>query len=123
MKPKPKILLIDDEVAFSRLLARTLREYEVRIENTGSAALTTVHDFQPDLILLDLVMPDADGVDLAAQINNGGRTPRIPIIFISALIEFRESNEGHVTHHGYPAFGKPLKLEDVKRVIAKSLGR
>jgi CheY-like chemotaxis protein len=68
---KKRILLIDDDPSFTRLLKLNLEEtgaYEVRTENRGTAALTAAREFKPDLILLDVVMPDMGGGDVAFQI-------------------------------------------------------
>ena len=67
-----RILLVDDEVGITRALALYLTENgdcDVRVENTGSGALETAREFRPDLIFLDIVMPDADGASLASEIS------------------------------------------------------
>ena len=63
---RKRILVIDDEASFTRNLKLNLEEtgeYEVREENKGTEGLTAAREFRPDLILLDVIMPDMAGGD------------------------------------------------------------
>ncbi|MGZ5005485.1 MAG: response regulator, partial [Chthoniobacterales bacterium] len=57
---KPKILIVDDEEGFTKLTKLTLTDYEILEENNSGRALQTARSFEPDLILLDVMMPDFD---------------------------------------------------------------
>ena len=64
----PRILLVDDDVALTRTLALYLREVgncDVRVENVGRLAVAAAREFRPNLVVLDIVMPDADGGSVA----------------------------------------------------------
>ena len=65
-----KILIIDDEVVFTDLMRMNLEktgEFKVKVENESTLALRAAREFEPDVILLDIVMPGMDGGDLSAR--------------------------------------------------------
>jgi len=82
-----KILVVDDLLENLRLLANLLRTegYDIRQAPDGSMALSNVPRFQPDLILLDIMMPDIDGYEVCKQLKASEQSKDIPIIFLSAL--------------------------------------
>lgn len=84
---KGNLLVVDDKPANLRLLSRILvgEGYQVRSALNGQQALNAAYTEPPDLILLDLMMPEMDGYTVAAQLKADPRTQEIPIIFISAL--------------------------------------
>ena len=61
--PKKKILVVDDEKSFTHLVKLALSVYEILEENDSLRALETARQFQPDLMLLDIIMPGIDGRD------------------------------------------------------------
>jgi len=81
-----RILVVDDEASVTDLLAYNLRKalYDVRIASDGRAALRLAGEFQPDLILLDLMLPEVDGLDVCRELR---KSSDIPIIMITALGE------------------------------------
>lgn len=83
------ILVVDDNPDNLRLLAKLLTEhrYKARLAPSGSRALATIRKEAPDLVLLDIVMPGMDGFELCRQLKADERTAKIPIIFISAVLE------------------------------------
>jgi DNA-binding response OmpR family regulator len=82
-----KILVVDDLLENLRLLASLLMEagYEVRRAPDGAMALSNVPRFQPDLILLDIMMPEMDGYEVCQRLKANEQTQGIPVIFLSAL--------------------------------------
>jgi two-component system KDP operon response regulator KdpE len=77
-----KILIVDDESNITRVLRRSLgaHRYEVRTAADGESALETFHDFQPDLIITDLNMPEMNGIELCRAIR---KESEVPIIVLS----------------------------------------
>jgi CheY-like chemotaxis protein len=91
--PKKRLLLVDDEEAFGRLLKLNLEEtgnYEVAVETDGTKAIATARAFQPDLILLDVVMPDTDGGTIGAAVLADKQLHSVPIIYLTAAISRQE---------------------------------
>ena len=82
-----RILVVDDLLENLRLLANllTAEGYSVRKAPDGAMALSNVPRFQPDLVLLDIMMPDIDGFEVCQQLKANEQTKDIPVIFLSAL--------------------------------------
>ena len=82
MTQAPKILVVDDEAQIIRVLRRSLmaHAYEVRTASDGQAALDLFHDWNPDLVITDLSMPEMTGLELCREIR---KTSELPIIVLS----------------------------------------
>lgn len=80
------ILIVDDELNNLRLLSDLLKKqgYKVRAVLSGEMALSAAKANPPDLILLDIMMPDMDGYQVCHQLKNESDTCQIPVIFVSA---------------------------------------
>lgn len=91
----PSILVVDDTSDNLRLLKRVLEsgQCEVRLATDGDLALQSVAASRPDLILLDVNMPDIDGFEVCRRLKADERTKDIPVIFLTALDS--PDNEGH----------------------------
>lgn len=108
-----RILIIDDEPAITRMIRMTLemtKRYQVCEENNAMHALTTAHEFKPDLILLDVIMPGVDGGELARRIKTDATLNGVPLIFLTGTVTKKEAAEGAVTG-GYPLLPKPVSLK------------
>lgn len=117
---KRRILLVDDEVSITRSLAMYLTEVgdcEVLVENAGSQAVAAAREFHPDLIFLDIVMPDADGGTLAAQIKRDPLLQNTPIVFLTALVSQHETHGHEKQIGGYPFLAKPVDPDTVLEYI------
>ena len=88
-KFRGSILIIDDTLNNLTLLERILSKkgYELRLASSGQRGLEAVELTQPDLILLDIMMPGIDGYEVCSRLKASDRTRGIPIIFLSALVE------------------------------------
>ncbi|MEG4501637.1 adenylate/guanylate cyclase domain-containing protein [Microcoleus sp. F10-C6] len=88
-KFRGSILIVDDNLNNLSLLERILSKkgYEVRLAHNGKLAIDSVDLTQPDLILLDIMMPGLDGYEVCNLLKASDRTRGIPIIFLSALVE------------------------------------
>lgn len=117
---KPRILIIDDEPGFTKLTRATLSEYEICEENNPTRALATAKEFGPDLILLDVVMPELDGGDIAAQFHADAALKKVPIVFLTAIVTQQET-EKRKLFGGYPFIAKPITPEKLVESIEKYL--
>ena len=123
---KKRILVIDDEAAFTRMLKLYLegtRAYEVRIENSGAQGLSAALAFKPDLILLDIIMPDVDGTQVGAQIQADEDMRRIPIIFLTAVVSREEVRACEGFIGGQLFIAKPVSAKDVLKQIEHYVGQ
>ncbi len=111
-----RILLVDDDASLTRALALYLTENgncDVRVENAGSRAVATAREFQPDLIFMDIVMPDADGGALAAEIQADPLLRGTPLVFLTVLVSQSETQGGSIQIGTYPFLAKPVDPEIV----------
>ena len=127
MKPdKRRILVVDDEISSTRLLKLNLEatnDYVVRVENTPSAALAAAEAFQPDLILLDVMMPGLDGGDLACRFEASTKLSGVPIVFFTAAAKKHEVASRGGWIGGLPFLSKPASLSEVIGCIETHLGQ
>jgi two-component system OmpR family response regulator len=119
---QPRLLVVDDEPNILELLSATLRfsGFEVCSASTGHEALAMAQSFDPDLIVLDVMMPGIDGFDVARRLRSGG--VRTPVLFLTA----RDSDEDKVTGltiGGDDYVTKPFSLEEVVARIRSILRR
>jgi DNA-binding response OmpR family regulator len=120
---KKKILVVDDETSITRLLKFALEKsgfYEVECENMGSNALTKTKSVRPDVLVLDLNLPDVDGGQIAAVIKEDPSLKNLPIIFLTGNITDEEAQSG-LKIGGHPAMAKPINMEMLLTCIQKSL--
>ncbi len=120
---KGKILIIDDETDFSKLLARRLRiyGYEVFCYDQGNSAFDTTRRIMPDIILMDISLPDISGLDIYQRIRADEVLKKIPIIFLSALHE-KENYCLHVLKaDGF--LKKPCDSAFILRTIERCMGQ
>ena len=127
MENKKKILLVDDDESITRTLKLFLDRrggYEVRTENRGSRVVQIARDFRPDLIVLDIVMPDADGGAIAQDIGEDPQLKSVPIVFLSALIKENEiGGQGVVIGDGgHTYLAKPVEPDALIGHIQERLG-
>jgi CheY-like chemotaxis protein len=122
---KKRILVVDDEPSITRLLKLNLEQtgdYEVATENVPKAALATAEEFRPELILLDVMMPDLDGGDLAAAFQTSPTTKGVPVVFLTATVTREEVRARHGLVGGLPFLAKPVNLHEVLGCLERHLG-
>ncbi len=117
---KPYILIIEDELHIAQLLELnlTLDGYETQILNGGMMAMSTISNKRPNLILLDVMLPDINGVELCATIKK--RYPSIPILILSALGQSSDRIKG-LKSGADDYIPKPFNLEELLLKIDKIL--
>jgi CheY-like chemotaxis protein len=122
---KKRILVVDDEPSITRLLKLNLEQtgdYEVATENVAKAALATAEAFRPELILLDVMMPDLDGGGLAAAFQTSPITKGVPVVFLTATVTREEVRARHGLVGGLPFLAKPVNLHEVLGCLERHLG-
>ncbi|HZT23112.1 MAG TPA: response regulator [Verrucomicrobiae bacterium] len=118
---KPRILVADDESDFVEILKFRLTPLhgEILTAANGVQALSLARQFQPDLILLDILLPDLDGLSVRDILRRQPATKKIPIIFISALSG--RAARRTMTASTEDFFTKPLDWERLARRIDELL--
>jgi len=119
---KARILVVDDEenIAFLVRSALALAGFEVRAEGTGAGALEASGTFDPDAIILDIGLPDADGVDLLRRLRDRGC--QAPVLFLTARGTTEDKVRG-LTAGGDDYIVKPFALEELVARVQVALRR
>jgi two-component system phosphate regulon response regulator PhoB len=89
MMPKKKILVVEDDRDISELITYNLERegYEIACLYDGSQAVDFVHKRKPELIILDLMLPEVDGIEICRQLKSDAATKHIPIVMLTAKSE------------------------------------
>ncbi|MDP9798797.1 two-component system OmpR family response regulator [Catenuloplanes nepalensis] len=117
-----KVLVVDDEPNICALLSATLRliHFDVRVANGGHEALTAATEFEPDLVVLDVMLPDLDGFQVAQRLRAGSRP--VPVLFLTARDAVEDRISG-LTVGADDYVTKPFSLEEVVLRIRAILRR
>lgn len=121
---KKKILIVDDEENLAEMVKLNLEdtgEFEVRVETEGLQAIAAAEEFRPDLILLDIIMPDMDGSEVANKIKNVQDLKDIPIVFLTAMVSEDEVSSKKGVIGGYPFIPKPISVERLVNTIKRNI--
>ena len=120
-----RILIIDDDKGLTQMVKLNLEatgNYIACIENSSTLAAETARRFHPDLILLDYIMPEMDGGDVASTFQKDPLLRDIPIIMVTALVSNQEmSPSGTVQCGGQLMLAKPVKMGNLLKCIEKKL--
>ena len=123
---KKRILVVDDEPALTRMVKLNLERtgnYEVRTENQGSMALQAAREFKPDLMLLDVMMPDMSGDEVSAQMKEDEELSRMKYVFMTAIVTKDETEAMGSNIGGNEFLAKPVKTDEliatIERVLAE----
>jgi CheY-like chemotaxis protein len=120
---KSRVLIIDNNSEFTRgasLLLQHTHGYIVCEENDPRRALETARSFKPDLVLVDLIMPQADGLEVAMQFEADWALHAVPIVFITRLITPEEARDGRRIN-GHRVVPKPARTLDLIKLVEESL--
>ncbi len=123
-----KILICDDEPGIVKIISERLtsKGYDVISAADGKEGLKKALQHRPDLILMDILMPNMSGGDAVRVLRSDSQTKHIPVIFLTAVksnIPQGEENKGvNVDGQFYPAIGKPFEPEDLLFEINKLIG-
>jgi CheY-like chemotaxis protein len=120
---KRRILIVDndrDTTHLVKILLEKTGRYSVLEENDATKAHQSAQNFRPDLILLDIVMPETDGGEVAAQIQADPELRRTPVIFLTALVTETETKAG-LRIQGHPFLAKPINIPELINGIEENL--
>jgi two-component system, OmpR family, response regulator len=122
---KPRILIVDNNSQFARSARLALNGSEKYVACSvidPRRALESARSFKPDLALVDLVMPQEDGPEVAAQFEADWALHGVPIVFVTTLITPEEARDGRRVN-GHRIVAKPARRSDLLRIVEESLPR
>ena len=125
MAPRSRILIVEDDPALSKLVRKALAAYgyDVEVANHGLEGLMKIDEsgLKPDLLIVDVMMPELDGITLVRALKTQGSTRRIPVIFVTAKTDSKTIAEG-ISVGAKFYITKPFTIDDlldkVRRAIA-----
>lgn len=121
-----KVLAIDDEADFCYFVKKNLMQsgmFDVIIATNGAEGIKMAQSEKPDIILLDLFMPDMPGEDVAAALEEKASTAKIPILYVTALATNEDVIEGEENKIGNNyILPKPVRTKKLIETIVKILG-
>jgi CheY-like chemotaxis protein len=120
---RSRVLIIDNNPEFTRgasLLLQHAQHYIVCEENDPHRALETARSFKPDLVIVDLIMPQVDGLEIAMQLEADWALRAVPIVFVTTLITPEEARDGRRIN-GHRVIAKPTHGFDLIRIVEENL--
>ncbi|MDR0448036.1 MAG: response regulator, partial [Treponema sp.] len=117
---KNSLLIVDDDSSNLIALSHILSEYDIYTAKNGTSAFEKAENYLPDLILLDIIMPDMDGYEVLAALKGSDKTKNIPVIFITGL-DSNEAEEKGLALGAVDYIGKPFYQMSVKLRIKYQL--
>jgi CheY-like chemotaxis protein len=119
------VMIVDDDEDIrlvSELAARRIGKWDVILATTGEEALDRARDRQPDVILLDVMMPGMDGPTTLAKLREEPKTAKIPVIFLTAKVQKQEV-ESYLALGAMGVILKPFDVmtlpDEVRRIVAR----
>jgi DNA-binding response OmpR family regulator len=123
-KQKKRIMVVDDLASDTRLLKKYFQEchgYIVQEENDPASAMAAAEIFKPDLIILDLLMPVMDGVQLAGALRANKNLKAVPIVFLTAATTKEAVRAAGGRIGDFPFMAKPIHLGEVAAMVNQHL--
>jgi two-component system, OmpR family, response regulator len=120
---KPRILIVDGNFKFARtarLLLDQSGKYVACTVIDPRRALEIARSFKPDLVLSDLIMPQMDGPEVAAEFEADWALHSVPMVFVTTLITPAEARDGRRVN-GHRIVAKPARRSDLLRIVEESL--
>ncbi|MFA5356189.1 MAG: response regulator [Candidatus Omnitrophota bacterium] len=121
---KKKILIIDDEENFAKLVKKNIErtgEFEAYTATNGEDGLKLVRELKPDLVLLDMIMPDMDGADVATQIRDDESIKDTSIVFLTAMVRPDETDPRMGFTKGYSLVSKTVTVKELLACIKENI--
>ena len=120
---KPRILIVDNNSQFARSARMLLDQSGKYVACTvidPRRALESARSFKPDLVLVDLIMPQEDGPEVAAQFEADWALHEVPVVFLTSLITAEEAKDGRRVY-GHRILPKPTSNWELFELIKRSL--
>ena len=119
---RKKILIVEDEESLLKLesILLTSSGYHVEGVTNGTAALQAVFERSPDLVLLDVMLPELDGFEVCRQIKNHPKTRHIPVIMLTARKnpeDLSHAKQVGADHYITKPFRSAMVVESIKRLV------
>ena len=114
------IVIIDDEKDFCFFVQRNLEartDYTIVECHDSGRAVKTVEDEQPVLVLLDIIMPGKSGAEIAEELKQNPKTSKIPVVFLTAVVNEDETTARKDVIGGHYFIAKPVKIEKLIEMI------
>jgi DNA-binding response OmpR family regulator len=121
---KRRILMVDDDEMMLSTMKRYIEgtgRFEVRTQSKSTKLRDALSDYSPELIILDLMMPDMDGGDLAAMLKNDARTKDTPVLFFTSSVSKEEIEKSGGTIAGHTFMAKPCEGRELLKKIDQLL--
>jgi len=121
-----RILVIDDEIDFTHMVKMLLQmsgPYQVREVHAARAAVPAAREFQPDIILLDCMMPEIDGGEVASRLEADPETSNIPVIFLTATVDQPQELPSRCYSGTRTYLPKPIQLASLIETINQTISR
>ena len=122
---KKKILVVDDEASLTHMLKKGLEatgKYVVEEVNAGTKAMDAARQFKPDLVFLDVMMPDVDGGSVAADFAAAEDLKDVPVVFLTAAISEKEAGPTGTFIGAHTYLSKPVNLKNLITCIEDHIG-
>lgn len=119
-----RVLIVDDEEGFTRLVKLALEDagdYEVRIENDPRKAVQAARWFDPHAIVLDILMPEMSGFEVARKIREDAKLAKRPVLFLSAAVSRETPRVDGEQLQDCAVLVKPIGSDDLAAAIDKAL--
>ena len=121
---KQRILIVDDEPDLNHMVKHVLEatgDFDVAEETDGRRALDLARQYKPDLVLLDIMMPNLDGGDVALCMSADPELRLTPVIFLTAMVMKEEVDAQGGVIGGQRYLAKPVDIDDLVSCVRKTL--
>ena len=123
-----KILIVDDEKQMLTLLKLELGShgFDIHTAEDGASAIQKAKTIQPEVILIDIMLPDMSGADTIRKLHLDASTKNIPVLFLTALLSKEEEQESkmiNIEGQDYHTIAKPFQPDHLLMMINRALNR
>ncbi len=125
LNPRRKILMVDDEESLTRMYKINLeatKKFEVCTENNALQAFRVAKAFKPEMIFLDVIMPNGDVSEIVRQIREEPSLAKVPIVFLTATVTLEEVKQRGGLIGGEAFLAKPVTVKEIVDCIKDHIG-